>query len=171
VINELGVYYHPGLAGSRARASKRRLISSLAMFAFIAVIEIALALGLVGGISMSVWFVAAVLVGMAIPVVIAFFSYRRAEQDADSADTGLAIGLNREGILVRELWLPWPDVAELQLQPPKWGGSSRLLVITRDNRQAWLPFSYTDTMPASLDTAVRVLSAGRMSVDLSRLDS
>jgi hypothetical protein len=171
VINELGVYYQPGLASSRVRASRRRLLTSVGVFVFIAVIEVALALGLVGGVSVSVWFVAVVLVAMLIPVVTAFFSHRRAEQDADSADTGLAIGLNREGILVRELWLPWADVAQLMLQPPKWGGSSRLVVVTRDNRQAWLPFSYTDTMPASLDTAVQVLSAGRVSVDLSRLDS
>ncbi|MDR1711555.1 MAG: hypothetical protein LBR58_06870 [Propionibacteriaceae bacterium] len=171
MINELGIYYLPDVAAARVRSWKRRLITNAAFFVGIAVLDVALALGLMGEANVSVIFIAIALLGLLLPVAIAFFSWRRAEADADNCGQGLALGINREGILFRERWLTWAEVGELVVEPSRWSGAQRLTVTARDNSQAWLPLSYTDTMPASLDTAVRALSAGQASVDLSRLDA
>jgi len=45
-----------------------------------------------------------------------------------------------------------------------------LVATSRDQRSFSVPLDFTEAMPASVDSAMRVLSAGRVWVDLSRLD-
>ena len=66
--------------------------------------------------------------------------------------------------------LPWPEVGSVVVRPGTLGGSALLVATGRDSSASRVPLDYTDTMPATLDTAVRVLSSGRAWLDLSRLD-
>lgn len=94
----------------------------------------------------------------------------RVRADAGRVRPGLAIGLNRDGMLVGERWYPWPEVGAVSVRPGTLGASATLVATGRDNSSVRVPLDYTDTMPATLDTAVRVLSSGRAWVDLSRMD-
>ena len=94
----------------------------------------------------------------------------RVRRDAGLAQPGLAIGLNRDGMLVGQRWLLWPEVGSVIVRPGGLGGSSMLVATGRDRSTSRVPLDYTDTMPATLDAAVRVLSGGRAWLDLSRLD-
>jgi hypothetical protein len=177
VINELGIYYQPDLAKGRAKACRRQLTVNLAVFAFIVGLGVAAILfdQFDPGSGQSDW---GYLLASSFPIpatiilimtVFTLVAYLRAAKTANSAE-GLAIGLNRDGILIHGQWLPWPEVGDLKVLPSRWGGSTQLRVSSRDGAQLSLPLIYTDTMPAELDIAVRTLSSGRARVDLSRLD-
>jgi len=56
------------------------------------------------------------------------------------------------------------------LKPGVLGASASLVTTDRGRGTGLVPIDYTDTMPATLDAAVRVLSSGRAWVDLSRMD-
>ena len=84
--------------------------------------------------------------------------------------TGLAIGVNRDGVMIAQRWLTWPEVGSMVVKPGTWGASNSLVTTARDNTTQRVPLELTDAMPASLDSVVRVLSGGRIGVDLSRLD-
>lgn len=94
----------------------------------------------------------------------------RVRADAGLARPGLAIGLNRDGMLIGQRWMLWPEVGSVVVRPGALGSSTALVATGRDRWTARVPLDYTDTMPATLDTAVRVLSSGRAWLDLSRLD-
>lgn len=182
MINELGIYYQPGQAKQRAEACSRRLAFNMTILVVIVGAGLLLL-----GVGLYLWLTETDLelaarifmlaITLPIPIVvtlvmtiIAFIANNKAKDDAALAD-GLAIGINRDGILINGQWLPWPEVGELKALSSRWGGSTRLSVNARSGNEFSMPLAYTDTMPAELDIAVRTLSAGRARVDLSRLDA
>lgn len=169
--DEYGVYFRPELAAGQLRRAKSLLIWRLG--------STVLSAGLLAG----AWFAwpdqfgewAPWMIGVSVGsgLLLAAFSlaqWLRIRRDAAAAQPGLAIGLNRDGMLVGQRWIPWPEVGSVVARPGALGGSSTLVATARDHSTATVPLDYTDTMPASLDSAVRVLSSGRAWVDLSRLD-
>lgn len=169
--DEYGVYYQAGLADRqlvRARNGLWWQVGSLVV-----------SLGLIA----VAWYVwpsqfgpwAPWIIGFSaasglVSVTFAVIRFVHVRRDAGLARSGLAIGLNRDGMLVGQQWLLWPEVGSVIIRPGSLGGSSMLVATGRDNSTSRVPLDYTDTMPATLDGAVRVLSAGRAWVDLSRLD-
>lgn len=168
---EYGVYYRPDVATGRLRRARNALLwrlgSTLVSVGFAAAAwyfwpqQIG---------PWAPWYIGAtVAVGVAYAVVNVI-QLVRTGVDARVARYGLAIGLNRDGMLVGQRWFPWPEVGSVVIRPGGLGASAALVATGRDRSASRVPIDYTDTMPASLDTAVRVLSAGRAWVDLSRLD-
>lgn len=171
MYDEYGVYFRPDLAAGRVGRARSVLVWRIG--------STVLSVGLVA----AAWFAwpdqfgdwAPWLIGSSISIglVLAVYSliqWLRVRKDAVAAQPGLAIGLNRDGMLVRDRWLPWPEVGSVVVKPGALGSSASLVATARDQSAIAVPLDYTDTMPASLDAAVRALSAGRAWVDFSRMD-
>jgi hypothetical protein len=171
VGDEFGIYYRPEVAAGRVGAARMTLFFRIGSLVFSGVV-----IGVLWAVwpetfgSLAPWFLAASLIsggGMAVASLIAWL---RAGADAKIAVPGLAIGLNRAGVLIGQHWLTWPEVGSLVIKPGSLGASTALVATGRDNFSVRVPLDVTDAMPASLDSVVRVLSGGRTWVDLSRLD-
>lgn len=169
--DEYGVYYLPGAAEGRVAYARRALRWRLG--------STVLSLSVLAGAwylwpdrfgEWAPWLLGVSVVTGAATAGFSLLRWRRARRDAGLAGTGLAIGLNRDGMLVGDRWLGWPEVGAVEVRPASLGGSATLVATGRDRSSSRVPLDYTDTMPATLDTAVRVLSSGRAWIDLSRLD-
>lgn len=169
--DEYGVYYRPDVAEQHLTSARNALVWQIG------------SMGVSVGLAAGAWYLwpaqfgpwAPWLIGVAAVtgLVSAGFSVVRlirVNRDAGLARAGLAIGLNRDGMLVNQRWLVWPEVGSVEVRPGALGGSATLVATGRDRATTRVPLDYTDTMPATIDTAVRVLSSGRAWVDLSRLD-
>lgn len=170
--DEYGIYYRPEVAAGRFRRARAMLIWRIG--------SLALSLGAIGAAWLlwpeqfgpwAPWLLTVSAISGGLYLTISSVQFVRVRRDAAAAQTqALAIGLNRDGLLAGQLWLPWPEVGSLVVRPGFWGGSSVLSVTSRDQRSGRVALDYTDTLPAALDSAVRALSAGRAWIDLSRLD-
>jgi hypothetical protein len=169
--DEYGVYYQPGMAAGQVARARAGLLWRIGSTVF--------SLALVGGAwwlwpeqfgEWAPWILGVSGLSGLVTVGFSIVQLLRARRDAALAGDGLAIGLNRDGMLVGQRWLPWPEVGSVVVRPAALGGSSLLVATGRDRSASRVPLDYTDTMPATLDTAVRVLSSGRAWLDLSRLD-
>ncbi len=169
--DEYGVYYQPGLADRQLVHARNGLLWQLGSM----VVSV--------GLTAAAWYVwpdqfgpwAPWIIGVSLAsgllaVTLSVIRLVRVRRDAGLARSGLAIGLNRDGMLVGQRWLLWPEVGSVIVRPGGLGGSSMLVATGRDRSTSRVALDYTDTMPATLDAAVRVLSAGRAWLDLSRLD-
>ena len=169
--DECGIYYRPDVAEAVVGRARRAFISRL--------VSTAVSLGIFGILwavwpgtfgSWAPWFIGVSLLTGGVMALLDAVRWIRAQSDAGSVRAGLALGLNREGVLIGERWLPWPEVGSMLVKPGSFGSSTRLVTTGRDQATITVPLDLTDAMPATLDSVVRVLSGGRTSVDLSRLD-
>lgn len=169
--DEFGIYYRPEVAAGRVGAAR-----TTALFRYGSVL---LSTAIIGGLwiampesfgSYAPWFLGATAISGGVMSVVATIAWMRARADARAAAAGLAIGINRDGVLIGERWLPWPEVGSLLVKPGALGASAALVATGRDDSAVRVPLDLTDAMPASVDAVVRVLSGGRAWVDLSRLD-
>lgn len=168
--DEYGIYYRPEVAVGRVSSARFNLIwrlGSLLLSGIIIGLVWLIWPGQVG--NAAPWFlIASVAIGVTTSILAAI-AWVRAAGDAKLAE-GLAIGLNREGVLIAQRWITWPEVGSMVVKPGLLGSSSALVTTMRDDSTLKVPLELTDSMPASLDAVVRVLSGGRAWVDLSRLD-
>ncbi len=170
--DEYGVYFRPELALGTYRQARTMLAWRLG--------SMVLSIGLVASAwyawpdqfgSWGPWLIGMSAISGIVGSLVSLIRLLRARRDVRLAQPGLAVGLNRDGMLIAQRWLPWSEVGEVRVVPGGMGGSAALVATGRDRSTSpRVPLDYTDTMPASLDAAVRVLSAGRAWVDLSRLD-
>ena len=169
--DEYGVYYRPDLVTGRVKRARSLLVSR--------VVSTLVSAGLVGAAwaiwpdqfgSWAPWMIGISVATGLVTATVSLIQYLRVRSDARIAQPGLAIGLNRQGMLVGQRWFPWPEVGSVVLKPGVLGASSALVTTDRARGTGLVPLDYTDTMPATLDAAVRVLSSGRAWVDLSRMD-
>ena len=169
--DEYGIYYAEGVAERHLAQARNLLLWRLG--SMVLGIAIAGAAWLVWPEQFGAWAPWIIGTSAAAGLVSVGFSViqlLRVRRDAELARPGLAIGLNRDGILIGQRWLVWPEVGSVVVRPGALGSSAALVTTGRDRSTSRVPLDYTDTMPATLDAAVRVLSAGRAWVDLSRLD-
>ncbi|HEY3337031.1 MAG TPA: hypothetical protein VGK18_00895 [Propionicimonas sp.] len=169
--DEYGVYYRPDLVANRVRRARGMLVSRA--------VSTVISAGIVAACwyfwpdqfgSWAPWMIGlSVATGLA-TTVYSLIEFLRVRADAKLAQPGLAIGLNRQGMLIGQRWFPWPEVGSVVLKPGVLGASTSLVTTDRARATGLVPIDYTDTMPATLDAAVRVLSSGRAWVDLSRMD-
>ena len=169
--DEYGVYYRPDLVLGRVKRARSLLVSR--------VVSMLVSAALVGAGwyfwpdqfgSWAPWMIGISVATGLVTSAVSLIQFLRVRSDARIAQPGLAIGLNRQGMLVGQHWFPWPEVGSVVLKPGVLGASSALVTTDRARGTGLVPLDYTDTMPATLDAAVRVLSAGRAWVDLSRMD-
>ncbi len=169
--DEYGIYYRPDLAAGRVASARMTFLMRLGSLLFSAVVVVVLWLVWPGTFSVfAPWFLGASLATGGTMAVIAGIAWARAGADAKAAGPGLAIGVNRDGVMIAQRWLTWPEVGSMVVKPGALGASNSLVTTARDNTAQRVPLELTDAMPASLDSVVRVLSGGRVGVDLSRLD-
>lgn len=169
--DEYGVYYRADLAERQVRNARTALywrLGSMVLSIGLAVAAWRLWPEQFG--DWAPWLIGSAVVVGVVSSVLGVIRLVRVRRDAELARPGLAIGLNRDGMLVNQRWLVWPEVGSVEVRPGSLGSSSALVATGRDLAKTRVPLDYTDTMPATLDTAVRVLSSGRAWVDLSRLD-
>lgn len=169
--DEYGIYYRPEVAAGRVDAARTSLLFRLGsvLLSGIVIGLLWLAWPAIFGGMAPVFLVFSVATG-GVLAVIDLIRWLRAGKDAKLAAPGLAIGVNRDGMLIGGRWLTWPEVGSLVVKPGALGASAALITTGRDNSTLSVPLDLTDAMPASLDSVVRVLSSGRAWVDLSRLD-
>lgn len=168
---EFGVYFRPELAQARVAQANRRLRWRLITL----VLSLALAVAAWFAFpdlmrSWGLWFFVPSLVVEALFLLAAAFLWWRARAAARAVAPGLALGVNRDGLLVGQTWFPWPEVGSLTVLPGRLGASASLSVTGRNQITASVPLEFTDAMPASIDSAIRALSGGRAWIDLSQLD-
>jgi len=170
-VDEFGIYYQPELAGAQVRRVVRLMLIRLG-WALLSIVLVIVAWRVwPDATSGWVWWYVGLTGGWALVLlVIDVFRWRFALADARAATQGLAIGLNRDGVMINREWLPWSEVGAVRAVPGRRQTSTRLIATSRDRRSFSVPLDFTDAMPASVDSAMRVLSAGRVWVDLSRLD-
>ncbi len=171
MVDEYGIYYRPGLAESQVAAARRGFISRLVATAVsMAVFGILWAVWPDTFASWAPWFLGFSLLSGGGRALLDAIRWSRARADAKAVRGPLAVGVNRDGILISERWLPWAEVGSIMVKPGGFGASARLVTTGRDRTSATVPLDLTDAMPATVDSLVRVLSGGRAWVDLSRLD-
>lgn len=120
--------------------------------------------------SLGPWLLGSAIVFGLIWIVISVVGLLIARSDGRQVQPGPAFAVTRDGVWIAQLWLPWPEVGQILANPGRFGRSPRLSVQGRDGRNAAVPMEYLSALPASIDSAVRALSAGRTWIDLSRLD-
>lgn len=103
-------------------------------------------------------------------LVVAVVRELVARRDAGRVGQGLALGVGRRGLFLRDVAVPWPEVGAVRARSGRLGASDRLVVETRAGQRLELPLGYLTTAPAGLDGAVFALSGGRVRVDFSALD-
>ncbi|MEE9963882.1 MAG: hypothetical protein K4304_02180 [Propionicimonas sp.] len=169
--DEFGIYYRPDVAAARVSGPRSRLIwgvGSLALSLVIFAVLWAIWPNIYG--VWAPWLIGISVLTSGSMAAINLTRWMRARADARLALPGLAIGVNRAGILVGQRWLTWPEVGSMVIKPGVLGSADSFVTTVRDASTVAVPLGLTDTMPASLDAVVRVLSAGQAWVDLSRLD-
>lgn len=170
--DEFGVYYRPELAAERVARTRKALFWRLGwtvLFIVAAGIGWALYPQELG--PSAPWFIGSALAFGLVMGGWEFAHFLKARSDASRVGPGLALGANRDGMLVAPDWYPWGEVGSLEVRPGRLGASSRLVATARDSRTREVLLDYTDVLPATLDSAIVALSGGRARLDLSRLDA
>lgn len=93
-----------------------------------------------------------------------------ARREASEVTEGLALGLGREGVLVGGASVHWTQVADLKVRPARRGRGASLALVVRQGDTWRIPLDHLAIGPATLDSAVRALSGGRVWIDFSALD-
>ncbi len=170
--DEFGIYYRPEVAAEKVARARSKLIWRLGSTLVFVAIGIGLRLAYPDELGSSIpWLIGSVLVFALVLGGWEFVRYVVARRDAARVPAGLALGANRQGMLLGPDWFGWDEVGALVVRPGRWGGSSRLVATGRDQRNQEILLDYTDVLPATLDAAILVLSGGRARMDLSRLDA
>lgn len=170
--DEFGIYYRPDLAAARVARTRKALVWRFGWTLLI------VGVGVAGWVfyptefgPSAPWFIGS---AAGIGLVLGsreIVQFAKARSDAAKVVPGLALGVNRDGVLVGPDWYPWPEVGALEMRPGRFGSSARLVATARDSRSREVLIDYTDVLPASLDSAIVALSGGRARIDLSRLDA
>lgn len=93
---------------------------------------------------------------------------RRALDKVNSAQ-GYAIRVNPQGIEVAGKAVAWPQVARIATIRGHLGGQPQLVLTDASGASASVPITYLDTMPGTLDSAIRAYSRGSQWIDTSKL--
>lgn len=170
--DEFGVYYLPELAHARVRSARRALVGRLIGTLLSVALIVAAWFGFPDAFAETAWWMigSTVVVGGAL-AIYQLVLFVVARSDAAKVPGGLALGMNRDGVLVGPAWLPWGQVGALVVRPGRLGSSATLVATGRDNASQRVLLDYTDVGPAALDSAILALSGGRARVDLSHLDA
>ena len=104
-------------------------------------------------------------------LVIAIILYVAARRALDriNAAQGYAIRVDPQGIEVAGKTVAWPDVASIATVRRGLGGQPRLTLRDTAGVTASVPITFLDTLPGTLDSAIRAYSRGSQWIDTSKL--
>lgn len=171
--DELVIGYNPMPATQRVAHFRAMIRSRLIWFALAIVICVGIFLWQRDNLD-PLSTVALFVMGLgfsAVWVVIAVVGYLAAKRSLDSIGTGTAVVVDRQGIEVSGARTPWTDVAKVGTSRGRLGVGPDLVVTDTAGTGRNVPLSYLDTLPGTLDSAIRAYSAGRQWLDTSGLDN
>lgn len=104
-------------------------------------------------------------------LVIAVVLYVRARRALDriNATQGYAVRVDTQGIEVAGKRVAWPDVSTIATVRGPLGGYARLLLRDSAGASVSVPITFLDTLPGTLDSAIRAYSRGTQWIDTSKL--
>ena len=107
-------------------------------------------------------------------VIWRYTELRSARKSLARVPAGEALRIDHEGIRVDGSGSPqqfgWPGLSDISVAGRKLGAGPDLHV--RGEQSDWkVPVSYLDTLPGTIDSAIRAYSGGRRGLDLSGMDS
>ncbi len=100
---------------------------------------------------------------------IAYLNWRRAKAALAQIAPGVAMTVSRAGIWLQGTGMAWPEIARVGIKRGRFGGSPALEVQHNQGAVASVSLAVLDTMPGSIDAAVRSYSAGTQKIDTSKL--
>lgn len=103
-----------------------------------------------------------------------FIELRSARQSLGSVPAGEALKIDHQGIRVDGSGNPqqfdWAALQEISVSGRRLGAGPALSLISAQS--TWkVPVSFLDTLPGTIDSAIRAYSGGRRTLDLSDMDS
>lgn len=174
------VGYSPVRAAGRvakAESLVRRGLWSVGIYAVLTVVlwfvfrtQLSIGQFLLGGIPAAV-----IVLGF---LVWRYLELRSARRSLGRVPAGEAMRIDHQGVHVdegtqgqgAEKLFDWAGLSDLRVAGSKLGAGPDLTVEHRDGE--WkVPVSYLDTLPGTIDSAIRAYSGGRRGLDLSGLDS
>ena len=173
MADELVIGYNPMPATQRVAHFRALIRSRLIWFGLAIVMCIVIYLwqrSNLDGVSSVALFVMG-LGFSAVWVVIAVVGYFAAKRSLDSIGEGTAVTVDREGIDVGGTRTAWAQVAKVGTARGRLGVGPDLVVTDLAGAARTVPLSYLDTLPGTLDSAIRAYSAGRHWLDTSGIDN
>lgn len=174
-IAELLLPYDPETLVGTVRKRRRRLVGRI--------VSLAISLAILGGIYAwqhrtiaqqggAYWVFSGVVLGLTLVwTLVVLLGFLRARKELRTVPTGIAVRMGRPGVVVGTAFARWSDVVALEVVPGGLGRADRLRLRTRAGGTGLVPLDQVVVHPATLDGTARAYSAGRVGVDLSRLDN
>lgn len=169
--DELVVDYDLDRVAVRAERRRRLFRSRMISLLITVLVVVGFAIWLRSqGQAAGIWLSAVIIAISAGWAVVYYVIYRRARAELAELRPGTAIRIGRSGVEVAGLAAGWPSVAGISTMKGGLGRSPRLGLRLTDGRTSSLSLDQVTVLPATLDSTVRVYSAGRQGVDLTALD-
>lgn len=171
--DELVIGYNPMPATQRVAHFRALIRSRLLWFGLAIVICVAIYVWQRENLD-AVSTVALFVMGLgfsAVWVVVALVRYLAAKRSLDSIGQGTAVTVDRGGIEVSGARTDWAQVAKVGTSRGRLGLGPDLVVTDVAGTTRTVPLSYLDTLPGTLDSAIRAYSAGRQWLDTTGLDN
>lgn len=155
---------------ARSQGALRRTFLSLLVFlGIVAVLQL---------VSADGWTMRSVLVSLVPGLVIwaAFLAWRlvslrSARADLARVGTGEAFRIDHQGIRLADTGevIGWGDIREFKVDGSA-RGAGPLLVLEHTRGRHVVPLTFLDTLPGTMDSALRAYSGGRRGLNLANLD-
>ncbi len=107
--------------------------------------------------------------GVWVVIAIVLYVLARRSMDRVNAAQGYAVRVDPQGIEVAGKVVPWSQVAHIATLRGALGGQPQLVLTDTSGATSSVPISYLDTMPGTLDSAIRAYSRGSQWIDTSKL--
>ena len=122
-------------------------------------------------VAQTIWLYVIGLAFSGIWLVIAVVLYIAARRALDriNATQGYAVRVDTLGIEVAGTRVAWPDVSTIATVRGPLGGHPRLLLRDSAGASVSVPITFLDTLPGTLDSAIRAYSRGTQWIDTSKL--
>jgi len=109
------------------------------------------------------------IVYSAIWLAVAFINWLRARRSLSAISPGVAAAVDRQGMWLAGTGRAWPEIAQIDIAPGRFGGSPNLSVKGVDGRVSSICLADLDVMPGTIDSAVRSYSAGTHAINTAKL--
>lgn len=174
-IGELVLPYDATTLEETVRRRRRRFVMR--------VVSLGISLAVLGGILAWQWdaikaqggaywvFLGIVMLINLVPLVVVLLGFLRARKELRGVPAGIAVRMGRPGVVVGTAFARWSDVDALEVVAGGLGRADRLRLRSATGASGLVPLDQVVVHPATLDTTARAYSAGRLGVDLSRLDN
>jgi hypothetical protein len=102
-------------------------------------------------------------------VVISLVSWIRAKAALGDITPGVATKIDRNGIWMQSVSLPWSGIDKIVAQSGRFGRPATIRVYNQVGEAARVPINVLDVMPGTIDASIRAFSNGAHWIDTSKL--